>query len=62
MVYVDFDNQLGFALKQLRFKSRHVYMRYTNHDSKVYECGGFIRYNLSGLDLKQFCLEELVRL
>ncbi len=62
MVYVDFDNQLGFALKQLRFKSRSVYTRYTNHDSKVYGCGGFVRYNLSGLDSKRLRLEELVRL
>ncbi len=52
MVYVDFDNQLGFALKQLQFKSRSVYTRYTNHDSEVYGCGGFVRYNLSGLDSK----------
>ncbi len=43
---------MGFALKQLRFKSRSVYMRYTNCDSKVYGCGGFVRYNLSGLDSK----------
>ncbi len=62
MVYIDFDNQLGFALKQLRFKSRSVYTRYTNHNSKVYRRGGFVRYDLSGLDLKQLCLEELVRL
>ncbi len=52
VVYVDFDNQLGFALKQLRFKSRSVYMRYTNCNSEVYGCGGFVRYNLSGLDSK----------
>ncbi len=50
MVYVDFDNQLGFSLKQLRFKSRSVYTRYTNCNSEVYEHGGFVRYNLSGLD------------
>ncbi len=62
MVYVDFDNQLGFASKKLRFKSRSVYMRYTNRDSKVYGCGGFVRYNLSGLDSKLLRLEELVRL
>ncbi len=62
MVYVDFDNQLGFALKQLQFKSRSAYMRYTNCDSKVYECGGFVRYNLNGLDSQQLYLEELVRL
>ncbi len=43
MVYVDFDNQLGFALKQLRFKSRSVYTRYTNHDSEVYGHGGFCK-------------------
>ncbi len=62
MVYIDFDNQLGFALKQLQFKSRSVYMRYTNHDSEVYGCEGFARYNLSGLDSQQLHLEELVRL
>ncbi len=62
MVYIDFDNQLGFALKQLRFKSRSVYMRYTNCDSKVYGRGGFVRYNLSGLDSQRLRLEELVRL
>ncbi len=50
VVYVDFDNQLGFALKQLRFKSRSVYTRYTNCDSEVYGRGGFVRYNLNGLD------------
>ncbi len=62
MVYVDFDNQLGFTLKQLRLKSRSVYTRYTNRDSEVYECGGVVRYNLSGLDSKRLHLEELVRL
>ena len=62
MVYVDFDNQLGFASKQLRFKSRSVYTRYTNHDSEVYGRGGFVRYNLSGLDSKRLHIEELVRL
>ena len=62
VVYVDFNNQLGFASKQLQFKSRSVYMRYTNRDSEVYGCGGFVRYNLSGLDSKQLRLEELVRL
>ncbi len=25
-------------------------MRYTNHDSEVYGHGGFVRYNLNGLD------------
>ncbi len=43
MVYIDFDNQLGFALKQLRFKSRSVYMRYTNRNSEVYGRGGFCK-------------------
>ncbi len=62
VVYVDFDNQLGFASKQLRFKSRSVYMRYTNRNSEVYRCGGFVRYNLSGLDSKRLRLEELVKL
>ena len=62
VVYVDFDNQLGFALKQLQFKSKSVYTRYTNCDTEVYERGGFVRYNLSSLDLQQLCLEELVRL
>ncbi len=52
MVYIDFDNQLGFALKQLRFKSRSVYTRYTNRNSKVYGHGSFVRYNWSGLDSK----------
>ncbi len=61
MVYIDSDNQLGFALKQLRFKFRSVYMRYTNRNSEVYGCEGFVRYNLSGLDLKQLRLEEMVR-
>ncbi len=61
MVYVDFDNQLSFALKQLRFKSRSVYTRYTNHNNEVYGCGGFVRYNLGGLDSKQLRLEGLVR-
>ncbi len=62
MVYVDFNNQLGFASKQLWFKSKSVYTRYTNCNSEVYGSGGFVRYNFSGLDSKQLRLEELVRL
>ncbi len=61
-VYLDIDNQLDFLQKQLWFNCRSVYIRYINHDSKVYECESFVRYNLSSLDLKQLQQEELVRL